>query len=232
MTYQTELLRRIEIARDTLAWDLKKPKGFRFKPGQAVDLAIEDPGEVDQAGSIRSLSIASAPEDPELRLAFRLRDTAFKREAARLQPGADNLSLDGPFGSLTLRRQTDRPLVFLAGGIGITPFVSMFRHISRSGSGHRATLLYSFRYRETAAFLEELTGWAEGQAGLELVPVETAGDPARHIGPDLLRRHLNDSARPVFYSAGPPNFVREIADRLEELAVEEDDIRLEEFSGY
>ena len=80
-------------------------------------------------------------------LATRMRDTAFKRVLNTIPPGSA-VKIEGPSGSLTLSRNVKRTAVFLAGGIGITPFRSMVFHAAQERLLHRIFLFYSNRRAE------------------------------------------------------------------------------------
>jgi len=122
--YSITLTERRLVAEGTMAFYFDKPTQFAFTPGQFVDLTLPQPSETDAAGYTRAFSIASAPQESTLMVATRLRDTAFKRELQRMPLGS-TVRMEGPFGKLVLHADQTRPAVFLAGGIGITPFRSM-----------------------------------------------------------------------------------------------------------
>ncbi|MEX0930632.1 MAG: FAD-dependent oxidoreductase [Candidatus Paceibacterota bacterium] len=179
----------------------------------------------------RTLSIVSAPHEDGLVVATRLRDTAFKRELEKLEAGAGNLSIDGPFGSMTLHSRSERPAVFLAGGIGVTPFVSMIRHALNEKLPHQITLLYSNRTKDDAAYFDELIGLADGNGRVTVVPTFTK-EGGKRIDEGVIRENVADVTAPIYYIAGPPQFVKTMQDLLEKLGVEDDDVRFEEFAGY
>src|SRR5690348_15096885 len=158
--YKTKLTNRNEIAESTTAFYLEKPPGFLFKAGQYLDLTLLDPPEMDSAGAVRSLSIASAPYEDNLVVATRMRDSAFKRVIARVPLGTE-LKIEGPLGSFTLHKNAAKAAVFLAGGIGITPFRSILRQAAEEKSTHQLYLFYSNRRPEDAAFLNELWDLAQ-----------------------------------------------------------------------
>ena len=112
------LRKREVVARDTVAFTLDKPPGFTFKAGQAIDVSLIDPPEMDAKGPRRAFSIVSAPHEDHLVLATRTRDSAFKRVLGEMPIGG-RVQVEGPFGSLTLHSNRSRPAIFLAGGIGI-----------------------------------------------------------------------------------------------------------------
>ena len=106
---KTQLKRREEIAEGTMAFYFERPEGFQFKAGQYLTLALIDPSETDAEGSTRNFSIASAPDEDDLMIATRMRDTAFKRVLKQMAL-KNELKISGPFGSFTLHGDESRPL--------------------------------------------------------------------------------------------------------------------------
>ena len=115
---------RKEVAEGTMAFWFEKPSGWTFKAGQYLDMTLLDPPETDSEGNVRSFSIASAPHEETLMVATRMRDTAFKRALKTMSFGTA-VKIEGPSGDLILQNEVTRTVVFLAGGIGITPFRSI-----------------------------------------------------------------------------------------------------------
>src|SRR5713226_4812609 len=121
--FESQLTGREEVAEGTMAFHFSKPAGFDFKAGQSMTVALVDPPETDAKGNRRNFSIVSAPFERDLMIATRMRDTAYKR-VLKTMPIGTKLQLRGPGGMFALEND-QRSAVFLAGGIGITPFVSM-----------------------------------------------------------------------------------------------------------
>lgn len=237
--YKTKLNKRSEIAERTMAFCLEKPAGFLFKAGQYLDLTLIDPPEMDSEGPVRSLSIASAPCEEDLVVATRMRDSAFKRAIARVPLGA-KLKVEGPSGSFTLHKNAAKAAVFLAGGIGITPFRSMLRQAAEERSAHQLYLFYSNRRPEDAAFLKELSELARSNPHFIFVPSMSEMERSKQdwsgergfIDRDMLVKHFCDLKGPIYYVAGPPAMVAAMQQMLIKAGVDEDDIRTEEFGGY
>lgn len=140
-TFTSRLKKKETLAEGTMGFYFAKPAAFQFKPGQYLDITLVDPPETDAEGNIRSLSIASSPEDEHLLVATRMRDSAFKRFLRTAATDAE-VTMDGPMGSFTLHNNSSKPAVFLAGGIGITPFSSILRPRGEcQASSHALSLL-------------------------------------------------------------------------------------------
>jgi ferredoxin-NADP reductase len=238
-TCKAILKSRESLCNGTTGLYFEKPDGFKFKPGQFANFTLDATIVIDADGNTRALSIASAPHEKDLMVAMRIRDTGFKRVVSGLPIGSP-FFLEGPFGDLTLHRDTARPAVFLAGGIGITPFRSMIRHATEVGSAHKIFLFYSIRRIEEGAFLNELQEFQELNSRFKFIPTITHPDGVPHhwrgelghIAESMLNKWLPVSQAPVFYIAGPPGMVDGMRQMLCDALVSEDDIRAEEFAGY
>ena len=228
-----------EVAEGTMAFHFEKPVDFQFRAGQSVDITLLDPPETDAEGNTRAFSIASAPFDGDLMVATRMRDTAFKRVLRNAAPGLQ-VKIEGPSGSFVLHRKAEKPAVFLAGGIGITPFLSIIRQATHDKAPHQLYLFYSNRRPEDAAFLDELLEAAKQNPNFHLIATMTEMDKSRcpwngetgFINSDMIAKHLPSLQGPIYYLAGPPVMVAAMRRILTGLGVDEDDIRTEEFSGY
>ena len=227
------LRRREPVAEGTFAFYFEKPADFAHEAGQNAMFTLIDPPQNDAAGPTRPFTIASAPHEPELMIATRMRDSAFKR-TLRAAPIGTELEMEGPAGVMVLHEDASRPAVFLAGGIGITPFLAMARDVAKRKLPHEIVLFYSNRRPEHAAFLEELERLQGPKFRLVATMTEAPGwkGERRFISRELLAEHLPDLRAPVYYFAGPPGMTMAMQGMLTELGVPEDDMRSEEFYGY
>jgi ferredoxin-NADP reductase len=227
-----------EVAKGTLfvLFDLLGQE-VDFRAGQYFWVTLLDPPYDDEKGPRRHISVVTSPnERGVLGLCTRLRDSAFKRSLAELPVGAA-VEVEQPKGDFVLPDETDLPLVFLAGGIGITVFRSMLRSIVEERLSHRVTLVYSNRDRESTAFLDELTQLARDHNNINLVLTMTDENEwdgeRRKIGPELLRDHLDgDLAGYRYLLAGPPAMVEGVTDSLRDAGIPQERIQPERFSGY
>lgn len=237
--YKSKLKGRAEVAERTVAFYLEKPPGFQFRAGQYLDLTLIDPPEIDAQGAVRTFSIASAPYEHDLVIATRMRDSAFKRVFASLPPGTE-IKLEGPMGSFTLHKNPSKAAVFLAGGIGITPFRGMLRQAANEKLAHPLYLFYANRRPEDAAFLDELRQFFQSNPHFVFVPTMTEMEKSKRnwsgertfINRDMLIKHFWNLQGPIYYVAGPPAMVAAAREMLAKADIDEDDIRTEEFGGY
>lgn len=237
MVTNIKLIKKEEIATGTMAFHFEKPEAFAFRAGQFLDITLLDPPETDAEGDTRGFSIASAPYEPDLMVATRMRDTAFKRVLRDLPLGSE-LKLDAPYGDFTLHKTETTPAVFLIGGIGITPVRSMIAQAVHDHTAHQLTLLHANRTPADAPFAADMRKLSQGKAQFAFVPVATEEAPADwsgergRIDEAMLRRHIADFSTPIYYLAGPEGMVKAMRQLLVDAGVNEDNIRTEEFTGY
>lgn len=237
--YSVKLLGRESVAEGTMAFHFEKPEGFQFTPGQSLDFTLLDPPETDAEGNIRTFSIASAPFETQITIATRMRDTAFKR-VLKSAPLGLQVKMEGPMGSFTLHKNTAKTAVFLAGGIGITPFLSILRHAAHEKLPHKLFLFYSNRRPEDAAFLSDLQKLEKSNPNFQFIPSMSEMAKSQQpwngktgfIDQKMVREFLPDLHGPIYYIAGPPEMVAAMRQMLIAAGVDEDDLRTEEFAGY
>jgi len=228
-----------EIADGTRAFHFEKPGNFKFKAGQAIDLILPAPSANDVEPARHAFSVVSAPNENRLTIATRMRGSPFKQAMASLPVGA-SVELDGPFGTLTLHNDRTRPAVFIAGGIGITPFVSILRQAATDPSARSLTLLSSNHRPEDAAFLAELQALEGRMTNFQFIATMTQISHSKQawsgmtgqIDADMLTGIGARLPSPIYYLAGPPKFVEAMQNLLNGTGVDDDDMRSEGFYGY
>jgi ferredoxin-NADP reductase len=224
-----------EIAKGTLLVTFAVEDYPDYRPGSYFWVELPDRGDNDGKGLRRHISLVTSPTEDVVGLATRLRDTAFKRTLSKLEVG-DAVEVEEPKGSFLLPEETDADYVFVAGGIGITVFRSMLRYIHDTDSGHRVTLVFSNRDRESAAFLDELTDLERKLTDLKLVLTMTEDEgwngETRRIDAAMLRDHLGELGRYRYLVAGPPPMTTAVVDALHGAGVPESQVAADSFSGY
>ena len=211
--------------------------GFRYLSNQAIRMSL--PGVVDPWGAARLFSLSSSPTEPGLlAITAKISDTPFKHALSQLRPG-QLAEVYGPIGRFLL--DLDRPSVFVAGGIGITPFRGMARFAVDSRSPIERRLLYSARVPEELVFRAELD--ALSRAAPQFVPTYTVTRPTESSAPWAGRIGRIDEAwireaaagldRPKFYVAGLPDMVQQtVATLTGPMGIPREDLVVEVFRGY
>jgi ferredoxin-NADP reductase len=233
------LLSRHEVAEGTMAFRFERPANWAFKAGQYLDMTLLDPSETNAEGNVRSFSIASAPHEETLMVATRMRAMAFKRVLKTMSFGT-SVKIEGPSGDLILQNEVTRTVVFLAGGIGITPFRSIVHWAAKEKLPNRIVLFYSNRRPEDASFLAELQSLERDNPKYKLIASMTEMEKSLRrwsgetglIDQEMLGRYLTGAVSPIYYIAGPPAMVKGLHEMLNKAGMNDDYIRAEEFAGY
>lgn len=233
------LLNKESVAEGTMAfWLDTKGTGFTFHAGQNADFYIPQL-KSDQVGAdMHTFSIASSPHHKDaIMIATRMRDSLFKKTLGELAEGSE-IHVSEAMGNMTLHDDANIPAVFLAGGIGITPFHSMIEWATHENLAHNITLFYSNRTLGSAAFHKDLEQWAAQNPSFRYVPtISDAADSGwkgevGRINAEMLKKYCEDIQAPVYYIAGPPGMVTALTDMLHAAGIADDHIKIESFSGY
>lgn len=226
---------KTEVAKGTLLVELSvNPEEAKFIPGQYMSLKLINPPFTDEKGDSRFFSIIYFPNSPDtIGFTTRLRDSAFKKSIQEFPIGTE-VNIKAITGQFVLPKTTDKELVFIAGGIGITPFLSMIRFAHESNFKQKITLIYSNRDKESTAYFEEL----EGLSGPNFKVIFTMTEDLnwqgekRMISSDFIKEYIPNFQEKIFYVAGPPAMVSAIHSELKKLSLPDDNIKIEDFEGY
>jgi propane monooxygenase reductase component len=221
---------------------LIEPAELRFFPGQYVDIAV--PG----TAATRSFSMANIPASPAgasgaagsaAQLEFVIKvypDGLFSHFLDTQLAVGDRLELSGPFGVFTLRESQDAPLIFVGGGAGMAPILSLVRSMAQRGIQRPATYYYGARRRRDLCFETELRALEKALPSFRYLPA--LSEPAADDGwdgetgliTDVVKRHEADLAGAHAYVCGPPQMVEAAVPMLDALGVAEKRIYYDKFT--
>ena len=210
---------------------------FSYQPGQYVFFELDELQFPDERGKRRHFTISSAPTQQGIVMfTTRMRGSGFKETLRHASPGYE-LTVEVPRGSFVLPEAEQRRHVFIAGGIGITPYHSIMRNAADTSLALDALLLDFNRSAADIIFRSELEAIAARMPSFRLVPVLSepeagwAGEQGR-LDEGLLRRHVADMAGSLFWVSGPLPMVTAATELLAQLGVAPDAIRKDIFAGY
>jgi propane monooxygenase reductase component len=206
---------------------LVEPGEVKFFPGQYMDIAIPGTDEV------RSFSMANtSARDGLLEFVIKVYpDGLFSHFLdTELRPG-DRLELTGPFGVFTLREGSE-DLVFIGGGAGMAPILSLLRSMSERGLTRRATFFYGARGRDDLCFIEELSAIAGALPDFRFVPAlsDEEWDGENGLITEVVKRLTGDLTGAHAYVCGPPPMVEAAIPLLRSLGVAEKRIYYDKFT--
>jgi propane monooxygenase reductase subunit len=231
----TEVVANEPVTHDMrhLVLKLIEPTELRFFPGQYVDIEVPDSEEA------RSFSMANTSSKDSGQLEFVIKiypNGLFSGLLADRLALGDRLNITGPFGVFTLREGVDNNLIFLGGGAGMAPILSLLRSMVEREETRRATFYYGARTRADLCFEKELHALEETLPTFRFVPAlseaddDSDWDGERGLITEVLRRHEDDLTGAHAYVCGPPPMVEAAIPVLEQLGVEEKRIYYDKFT--
>jgi ferredoxin-NADP reductase len=210
---------------------LTRPDGFEFSAGQFIAVRVR----VDGKDCSRCYSVSSAPHvHGYLEISVKRHGLVSNALHVMARPGA-LLSVRSPNGAFTYPSGDDRPIVLVAGGVGITPLISMLRHAVHAEPARAVTLLYSARTEADFAFKDEIAALVRRhpQARAYLASSRASSPdiyPGR-IDATLIRATVPDIAHSICLVCGPLQMIDLMKGLLPTLGVPAAQIRHEVFEA-
>jgi ferredoxin-NADP reductase len=222
------------IAEGTIYLEFTTENPISFQAGQFLEWTLINPPFSDVRGNNRNFTIAHQPNNNTIALATRLSESAFKKSLAQMNIG-DEIEISDPHGSFLLP-ELGSEIIMLAGGIGITPFISQLKEIEQKHLDYKIKLLYFNRNEASTAWLTELTDLSKKLPNFEFIPImsdspDWKGESGR-VSAELINKYSLGFSTPTFMVVGPPKMVEATNSELMKLEIPEDKIKLEAFSGY
>ena len=205
----------------------KPEKPLVWEAGQFLHYVLNH-SSTDDRGSDRWFTIASAPCEKHVMLTTRFdskRNSTFKKTLKALKRGdtIEISDLDGDF----IVGDPKQQYVFIAGGIGITPFRAILKQAAHEGKLLRVTLLYANR-KSVAAYKKEFDAMAKQNPNLT---IHYLFNPQR-IDKETVKEFVPDLKKPFFYVSGPEPMVESIGQMLQEIGIPKKRIKQDWFPGY
>lgn len=231
------LKRKTELAANVFGFWFTPDAPMHHRPGQYLEWTLPH-SHPDSRGIRRYFTIASSPTENDVLLAVKIlpaNSSSFKRALAGLVPGATLLAAHVE-GDFTLPLDPSRKLFFIAGGIGVTPFRSMFKYLIDSREKRDIVLFYAAKSPDEFAF-HDLFKTAEKKVGARTVYV--ASEPDRswtgrtgYIDPELIREEVPDYRERLAYISGPEPMVVAFQKMLVGMGMSNNQIKRDFFPGY
>ena len=229
--FTSEVIETISRTHNAISVRAAKPEGLHYKPGQCANVMIQANGKDVN----RFLSFSSSPTEPFIEFTKKLSGSDFSAAFARLKPD-ETIGFRGPGGVLTC--EGEYPCVlFIAGGIGITPIRSILRFAADAGVDSDRLLLYANRTEEDIAFRDELEEMDRTEPGFRLMNIlekpSSGWEGARgFISADFLGESILDLPERTAFICGSPGFVDCMERDLKKLKVPDRRIIKELLTGY
>lgn len=230
-----KLIKKQDETKDVVSFFWKPEGKLAWRPGQYYYYTLPNLKYADNRGDTRHFTISSSPTEGEiLRLTTKFpdKDSGFKKTLAELPVGAE-VEGEGPNGMFILDEKSTSPNIFIAGGIGITPFRSMIKYLSDKNSAVPVYLIYS-NSDDQIVFEEELK---EIDMQKDNIHVEFFNSSASgHLDKLKIEKFIENWKLIInnctFWVCGPPPMVSAIEEELEKMEISGDNVKSERFSGY
>lgn len=224
---QLSVINLIEETPDHISIIFEKPSSLEFYPGQYLDIHLP---VTDERSPTRAFTIASAPTEETLRITFKKGRSPFKQYFQQIKPST-TITASHPAGTFTLDESA--PAIFIAGGVGITPFRSIIKDRIDHDTQIPITLLYS-NSNKHILFKKELDTWNHTYPFLDIQYIIT--QEQGRITPEQLKKAVNHQEYSpdnlIFYISGPPLMVNSFHSYLRNFGIDESNIRSDIFDGY
>lgn len=224
------------LASDIWQFEFDKPTDFEFKAGQFNQYTIKQP-HPDGRGVRRWFTISASPTEDYLSITTRIFDehSTFKEALNNLRPG-ETIKAEGPDGDFLLPDDTT-PVVWIAGGIGVTPFRSQLKWLIDTEKDHDITLLYGNRTPDDICFSDLFDRAKTKVPSFKLANIvqETASDwqgKRGLIDETAIRESVGDLGGKLFYVSGPEPMVEAFKPKLIAMGIAENSIKQDWFPGY
>lgn len=232
----TITLKKVEdTATGTKTFYFTKPENFQFRAGQYVALKVDNLVAPDARAGVRSLSLCSAPCEDSIIFTMRQSESGFKQTFWAMEPGA-TVSITPPIGKFVLDPTDTREVVYLVGGVGITPVRSQLIEAAHDGSDREFMLFNANRTREDAPHKEEikalpLAHFRYVDVLSQVEEVVTPGEAKGYITKELVESYIDKPGECVYYIVGSPSFLEAMENMLRSLGVAEDQWHSDPFTG-
>lgn len=210
------------ITHDVLQIVTEKPEGYNFIPGQATQISINEPS---WAVKKEPFTFTGLPGDDFLEFIIKIYPDhkGVTNELLKLKKD-DELILHGVFGSIAYKGEG----VFIAGGAGVTPFISILRDLQSRNEIGQSKLVFANKMKKDIILKNEFEDML-GRSFINILSEEQIEEYAHgQITEDFLKEHMNNSTKHV-YVCGPPPMMESVLKQLSNLGVPEDVIIIETF---
>lgn len=234
------LTQKIRIAANSIDFVFNVDKRFAYQPGQYMEWTLPH-NHIDNRGNRRYFTLASSPTEPTLRLGVKFYDPSSSYKKAMLAMTDETTIVAAQVaGDFILPKSKKRKLVFIAGGIGITPFRSMVKYAIDKREQRDIIILYAVNNVRDVAY-QDVFEQARQQLGVATTYVLAKPDPTQPLGvyqragyvdSNAIRATVPDYQERTFYISGTHQMVVAIQDTLGELGVSKRHIRVDYFPGY
>jgi ferredoxin-NADP reductase len=206
---------------------------MRYTAGQFTELTIQHDSP-DSRGIKRWFTLSSSPSDQFLSITTRnigMQGSSFKRALETLRPGTE-VKMESPMGDFVLPKDINTPLLFVAGGVGVTPFHSMLTWIAASGQKRPIHFLYAVEKEDEIIFQNTFSSAHQHVSIVVSTPSRAWGGLRGPIDADMIVEIGQPSPQTLIYLSGPESMTENLAQQLRRGGIAASNIVTDDFLGY
>ncbi len=234
-----KLKEKIKLSVDTYDFVFASQNNLSFIPGQYMEWTLPHTHQ-DLRGNRRYFTLASSPTENSVRIGVKFYEQASSfKKAMFAMDQKTSIVASQIAGDFTLPKDTNKKIVFIAGGIGVTPYRSIIKYLLDKNERRDVVLLYSNKFVSEIVY-KDIFDQAEKQLGLhtiytltdkEYLPLNWQGEVGR-INENMIKQRIPDYQERLFYLSGPHDMVKAFEQTLRQMGVKANHIKIDFFPGF
>lgn len=233
------LKEKIQLAPDIFDFVFSTDQKFSFTPGQYLEWTLSHEN-TDNRGNRRYFTLASSPTESDIRIGVKFYENSSSFKKALLSLTSEHPIMAGQLsGDFIMESDPNKKYVFLAGGIGITPFRSIIKNLVDTNSKRDIVLIYSAKTADQFVY-QDIFIAAQEKLGIKIIydlthsesaPPNWTGKFGRLTG-EMITTDVPDYKQRIFYLSGPHSMVTGFEETLKTIGVSGQKIKTDYFPGF
>ena len=218
---------KLKLSKDTYSFIFEKQNNFNFIPGQYMEWTLAHK-KADARGNRRYFTISSSPTEESLAITAKFYDPSSTYKEELLNFGNKKITASLVSGDFILPKNINLPIVFIAGGVGITPFRSMIKYIVDKNLKSDIILIYLNKTEDEILFQDIFKTAEKNGVKTKYFLTSKRG----HLNEDEIKKLVPDFQKRIFYISGPQLMVRSFEKMLLNIRISKNKIKTDFFPGY
>ncbi|MFA6281405.1 MAG: FAD-dependent oxidoreductase [Candidatus Omnitrophota bacterium] len=232
---RVKFIEKIQRTPTVMSFRFRASEKVNFIPGQFLQVIFDENDRLNKDLN-KYLSFSSSPEKEYIEVTKRISESLFSKRLLNLKSN-DEVLIKSPLGNVTFLNEY-KAVVFLIGGIGITPVISIIEYIRDRGLDTDVLLFYSNKREDDIAFREELDNWQKINKNIKVVYIVSECPPKDkncifgYIDKAFINEKKFDLLKRMVFIFGPPKMVKSMQDLCFECGCQKENVKVENFIGY
>jgi ferredoxin-NADP reductase len=230
------LKQKVQLSPDIYNFIFQADKKMKFTPGQYLEWTLGHKSP-DSRGNRRYFTIASSPTENEIIMGVKFypESSSFKKSLLAMKPGSQ-IAAGQLAGDFTITEDPDKKLAFIAGGIGVTPFRSIIKHLVDTNQKRPIVMFYANKKAEDVVY-KDVFDQAQNKLGIPIIytltqKVDNWSGEQGYINEQMIKNKLPDYKDRMFYVSGPKTMIDSFEKVLHNLGVPNNQIKTDFFPGF